>query len=115
MYNRYCPQPDGSYKRRIIRDPVPDAPIRENVEVPEIPPVAPQIDNAQKQPQRRERRYSSQEHPREKSVSSFLREILPRELDTSDLMIIILLLLISADEQKDQGNALLTLALYLFM
>ena len=45
-----------------------------------------------------------------------MKELLPRELDTGDLLIVILLLLMSADcSGEDQGNALLTLALYLFM
>ena len=59
---------------------------------------------------------SAPRHRPEKSASSFLRELLPRDLDTGDLLIVILLLLMSADGSgEDQGNALLTLALYLFM
>jgi len=47
---------------------------------------------------------------------SFLRDLLPRDLDTGDLLIVILLLLMSADTSgEEHGNALLTLALYLFM
>ena len=45
----------------------------------------------------------------------FLRHLLPRDFDTGDLLVVILLLLMSGDCQEDQNTALLTLALYLFM
>jgi len=54
-------------------------------------------------------------HRPEVSAGSFLRDLLPRDLDTGDLLIIILLLLMASDSSDDQGNALFTLALYLFM
>ena len=51
----------------------------------------------------------------ENSISSFFRNILPRDLDTGDLLVIILLLLMAGDCAEDQNTAMLTLALYLFM
>ena len=45
----------------------------------------------------------------------FLKTLLPKEFDTGDLMIVLLLLLMSADCQEDQNSALLTLVLYLFL
>ena len=45
----------------------------------------------------------------------FLKSILPREFDTGDLMIILLLLLLAGDCQEDQNWAVLTLVLYLFL
>jgi hypothetical protein len=48
-------------------------------------------------------------------VGSFLKQILPKNFETADLIVVLLLLLISADNAEDQNNALLTLALYLFM
>lgn len=45
----------------------------------------------------------------------FLRNLLPREFDTGDLIIVLLLLLMAGDCQEDQNTALLTLALYFFM
>ena len=48
-------------------------------------------------------------------VGSFLRNLLPRDFDTGDLIIILLLLLMAGDCAEDQNTALLTLALYLFM
>lgn len=45
----------------------------------------------------------------------FLKQLLPRDFDTGDLLVVLLLLLISGDCQEDQNTALLTLALYLFL
>ena len=46
---------------------------------------------------------------------SFLRQLLPKEFDVEDLLIVVLLLLMSGDCQEDQNTALLTLVLYLFL
>ena len=51
----------------------------------------------------------------QQSAGSFLRQLLPRDFDTGDLMVIILLLLIAGDCEKERSNALLTLALYFIM
>jgi hypothetical protein len=48
-------------------------------------------------------------------AGDFLRRLIPKDLDTGDLLIIVLLLLMSADCQEEKNSALLTLALYLFM
>jgi len=48
-------------------------------------------------------------------AGDFLRRLLPKNLDTGDLMVILLLLLMAGDSADDKNNALLTLALYLFM
>lgn len=48
-------------------------------------------------------------------VGGFFRNILPRDFDTGDLMILLLLLLMAGDCQEDQNWALLTLILYLFL
>lgn len=49
------------------------------------------------------------------SVTDFLRQLLPKDFDTGDLLIVLLLLLMAGDCQEEQNTALLTLALYLFM
>lgn len=49
------------------------------------------------------------------SAGSFLRQLLPKDLDTGDLLIILLLLLMAGDCEEEKGSALLTLALYLLM
>ena len=48
-------------------------------------------------------------------AGSFLRQLLPKDLDTGDLIVILLLLLMAGDCREEQNTAMLTLALYLFM
>ena len=48
-------------------------------------------------------------------MGSFFRQLLPKDFDTEDLLIILLLLLMSGDCKEDQNTALLTLVLYLFL
>lgn len=48
-------------------------------------------------------------------AGSFLRQLLPKHLDTGDLLIILILLLMAGECAEDKNTALLTLALYLFM
>lgn len=42
-------------------------------------------------------------------------QLLPNDFDTGDLLVVLLLLLISADGCEDRSNSLLTLALYLLL
>ena len=119
MYNRYVPQPDGTYKRKSLQESA-DHPRNEQPHTEEHDPSEP-VTEKKSPPERarcsgqRNKRPLLRQRP-EKSAASFLKELLPRDLDTSDLLIVILLLLISADGSgEDQGNAILTLALYLFM
>ena len=91
MYNRYIPQQDGSYRKNRIPE--------QKLPQPSIPP--------EPCPPPPSRTGSSAE--------GFLRQLLPKNLDTGDLLIVILLLLMAGDCQEDQNTALLTLALYLFL
>ena len=121
MYNRYVPQPDGTYKRKAVNSQLNmPSPVLPRHEVHRDTP--PGGDTSKYLPkecnerpkQRRERPSTPTRH--EKSAASFLRDLLPRDLDAGDLLVVILLLLISADNSgEEQSNALLTLALYLFM
>ena len=45
----------------------------------------------------------------------FLQKLLPKDFDTGDLIVILLLLLMAGDCEEDRSTALLTLALYLVM
>ena len=108
MYNRYIPCPDGSYKKNRMQDRVPPpgnpATGGKNHSDRSIPPH----NEMQKQP--------CDPNPRKpESVGSFLKKLLPGDFDTSDLIIILLLLLMSGDCAEDQNRALLTMALYLFL
>ena len=48
-------------------------------------------------------------------IGNFLRQLLPGDFTTEDLLVILLLLLMSGDCEEDRNNALLTMALYLFL
>lgn len=122
MYNRYIPQPDGTFRRNRVPDrcPPPPPPIRPTEEpceqeekchdhTPPLPPppVAPCPDNCpHKRPDTGN--FGS-------SIGGFLRQLLPKDFDTSDLLIVLLLLLMGGDCAEDQNTALLTLAIYLFL
>ncbi len=110
MYNRYIPQPDGSYRRNRIPDPVRPQPI------PPAPP--PEEDCPPPEVPSRSAEHSQQKPPRHREdggVDSFLRHLLPQDFDTGDLIVILLLLLMAGDKQEDRTNALLTLAFYFLM
>ncbi len=116
MYNRYIPQPDGSFRRDHIPDPPPRRPAPPEPECPPSPPPPipecshPVPDKGYHPPEHR--RQSCQQNT---GAGDFLRRLLPKNLDTGDLMVIILLLLMAGDCVEDKNTALLTLALYLFM
>ena len=134
MYNRYIPQPDGSYCRRQMTEPQqtsqnhskpqwqPPQPSCESKPEPAAPPCPPPQkprpnNRCGRRPQPPPPKPPHKESCREQggSVTDFLRQLLPKDFDTGDLLIVLLLLLMSGDCQEDQNTALLTLALYLFM
>ena len=113
MYNRYIPQPDGTYKRSRMADRNPPPPPPPVTAVPEPAPClqeAPPPSAGSKQ-----RRTPPHKPPQHSSVDGFLRNLLPKNFDTGDLMIVLLLLLMAGDCEEDKNTALLTLALYLFL
>ena len=115
MYNRYIPQPDGSYRRSRMQEQRPPKP-RQRPEPPKEEPCP--IPEPPCEPPKQEQKHQSRECPRNpqpQSAGSFLRQLLPKDLDTGDLIVILLLLLMAGDCREDQNTALLTLALYLFM
>ena len=108
MYNRYIPQPDGSYQRRRMEEPRLEH--AHHTPPPEPPCPPPQPDTPPCTP-------SPPQPPAcpQTGSGNFLRQLLPRDFDTGDLMVIILLLLIAGDCETERSNALLTLALYFIM
>lgn len=119
MYNRYVPQPDGSYRRNRIQDPqravaqssqqtIPQEAFG-NVQMPQTPTNTSQYPYSGRQPQRRVSPSASA------SAGSFLRRLLPGNLETEDLLVVLLLLLMAGDCEDERNNALLTLALYLLL
>ena len=101
MYNRYLPQPDGSYRRN------------------RMPDNSSQQSNAKQPPSRQEDTQSHEPPPKPcvqgSSVGGFLRQLLPKDFDTADLIIVLLLLLMAGDNEKERNTALLTMALYFIM
>lgn len=57
----------------------------------------------------------SRETHKDGNVLDFLRNLLPKDFDTGDLLVVLLLLLMAGDCKEEQNSALLTLVLYLFM
>ena len=122
MYNRYVPQSDGTFQRCRINDTPakPQPPHKE----PPCPPFEPECSLSPppkpaprpcSRPKPRPQRTESRQEPQGGNVFSFFRQLLPRDFDTGDLLVVILLLLMSSDCQEDQNTALLTLALYPFL
>ena len=107
MYNRYIPQPDGSFRRNAMpeqRQPPPhQPPQRPAPPVPPPPPPSPPPAACHRPP------------PRPEPIPGFLRQLIPQGFDTGDLIIVLLLLLIAGDSQESRSNALLTLALYFIL
>lgn len=90
MYNRYIPTEDGSFRRQSLPDgPQPMSP------PPSPPPSSPRkpVENA----------------------GSFLGGLLPRGLDTEDLIVVLLLLLMSENCTDTPNTALITMLIYLFL
>lgn len=103
MYNRYIPQPDGSYRRNAMPDSRQNTQRQTPQRPAPPPPSMPQPSPPPKRP------------PQQDSIPSFLRQLIPQGFDTGDLIIVLLLLLIAGDSQESRSNALLTLALYFIL
>ncbi len=108
MYNHYIPQSDGSYRRSAQPEqrrpapppkPRPEPKPEPKPEPPrECPPPA--VPCPPPQPQT--------------GILDFLKGLLPRGLDTADLMIVFLLLLMNKDDEGGL-SPVLTLALYFLL
>lgn len=120
MYNRYIPKPDGTYQKNRMQEP------SRKPETPPIPMPAPIVSDFPTQQNScidcPKRNQSSQvtdymHKPPMQNVSTlrFLKQLLPREFDAEDLLVVLLLLLMTGDSREDQNSALLTMLLYLFL
>jgi len=106
MYNRYIPQPDGTYQRKRMEEPHRQQPQPAPPPDPPCPP--PQPDPAPPCP-------PPPQPCNQQKTMGFLQQLLPRDFDTGDLIVIVLLLLIAGDCEQERSHALLTLALYFIM
>lgn len=104
MYNRYTSQPDGSFRRRTVPDPVPPPQTRR--QEPSAPAEPPQ--KAVTQPSGTKPTYRFRKSP---GFFSFL----PKGIDAGDLLVIALLLLIAEECPDKKDSALLTLAMYFIL
>lgn len=119
MYNRYVPQPDGSFRRNRVPDQSHrehQRPQRQGAPKPPVcPPPEPEQCVPPPPPPKKDNR-RKQNRPQEKeSITGFFKNLLPKDLDTADLLIILLLLVMAGDCEEDKNNALLTLALYFLL
>lgn len=108
MYNRYIPQQDGSYRRNRMQDNCKPPVLHPAPPKPE-PPVCPPPPPEPCPPQAPKHSQSGA------GAGGFLRQLLPKDFDTGDLLIVLLLLLMAGDCPENQNTALLTLAIYLFL
>ena len=120
MYNRYIPQNDGSYCRKSVPERQKEPPRSISQEIPPKPPAKPvpspplPCQSCVPPPNPRNTQRSYKQVP-PKGIGSFLKQLLPNDFGTEDLLIVLLLLLMAGDCQEQQNSALLTLALYLFL
>ena len=103
MYNRYIPQSDGSFQRSRVNDQK------------KKPPQQPKGTFASSPPKTEPQPSVSVPSKTDVSAGSFLKQLLPKDFDTGDLLIVLLLLLMAGDGKEEKSNALLTLVLYFFM
>ncbi len=110
MYNRYIPQPDGTYRKNRVEEPSPCEPSQQRQNPCQEPEhhQRPQCQKAHCE--RPQRTYYLENRP-----GDFLKQLLPKGFDTGDLFVVLLLLLMAGDREEDRNNALLTLALYFIM
>ena len=107
MYNHYIPQSDGAYRRSAQpeqRHPAPPPKLKPEPrpEPPKECPPAPPRPVPCPPPQN------------QGSILDFFKNLLPRGLDTADLMIVFLLLLMNKDDEGGL-SPILTLALYFLL
>lgn len=122
MYNRYIPQPDGSYRRNRMQEPVPvrrpqppPPPLKVPETVQEEHPIVEQLPEPPPAQEVKKQENHPAPHPVGNSPGTFLKNLLPKDFDTGDLLIVFLLLLMADDCGEEDNAALLTLMLYLFL
>ena len=91
MYNRYVPDAAGVYRPTRVED----VPLPPPVQPPEPPAPCPPL-------------------PVRQDAGGLLSRLLPRSIDTGDLLMLLILLLLAVDgEEEDSLSVLLTAAAFL--
>ena len=102
-YNRYVPQADGSFLKTRLEEP------EKNTYPPpsdqDLPPIF-----CRRVEETGQRRLHAPQ-----GIGQFFKNLFPRGMDTEDLIVILLLLLLSQDRGKNGNRAMLTLGAYLFL
>ena len=102
MYNRYVPQPDGSYRRDRRPDPG-----NQPQQAPKPPDAQQELPVHSPPPEF---------HPPHPQITgNFLARLLPPGFDLGDLIVMLLLFLMAGDCQEDRHTAILTMALYFIL
>ena len=97
MYNRYVPDAAGVYRPTRVEDVPPPPPVQ--------PPVPPPVPEAPPEPPL---------PVRQDAGGGLLSRLLPRSIDTGDLLMLLILLLLAVDgEEEDSLSVLLTAAAFL--
>ena len=107
MYNHYIPQSDGSYRRTQQPDHRRPAP-------PPKPRPEPKPEPPKECPPEPPKPVPCPPPQNQGSILDFFKNLLPRGLDTADLMIVFLLLLMNKDDEGGL-SPVLTLALYFLL
>lgn len=109
MYNRYVPRPDGSYSRNRVPE---QSNQQQNRPRPAQPPQEKPEQTIKQEftPPCRDKEPSKTFNP-----LGFLRQLVGKDFDTGDLIVILLLLLMAGDSPEERNNAILTIALYFLM
>lgn len=122
MYNRYIPQSDGTYQKSRMPDRQQDPPPRQGRPSRQSQKECREPENRESSKKNTQSRPQSSYCPAPRrqegntpGVGSFLRQLLPQNFDTEDLLVVILLLLMCGDGGDGQNTALLTLVIYLFL
>ena len=102
MYNRYVPDAAGVYRQTTV-ETVPDVP-----DAPQ-PPLPPPACPAPPPPPP-----ALAAKPGRRSLSGLLERFLPRGMDTGDLLVLLILILLAVDgEEEDSLSVILTIAAFL--
>lgn len=94
MYNRYVPAEDGTFRRQSL----PESPRMPDVPRAPQPPATPPCPTRKAE-----------------TAESFFAHLLPGGLDTEDLIVVLLLLLMSENCTDTPNTALITMLVYLFL
>ena len=107
MYNHYIPQSDGSYRRSAQQETRRTTP-------PPKPRPEPKPEPPKECPPEPPKPLPCPPPTNQGSILDFFKNLLPRGLDTADLMIVFLLLLMNKDDESGL-SPILTLALYFLL